>query len=313
MFTLFTTAKPFSGQSKVAQINALSSWKKLDPDIEIILFGQTEGAAEIVNELGLVYIPEIGTNELGTPLISAMFETAQLRGRFDLQAYINCDIIIMDDFLSAVQLIDLSQYLIVGQRWDLDLNELLDFSGNWQTYLRYLLSRRGVLHPPTGSDYFVYHRNVFNSIPPLVVGRLGWDNWMIQYCLARQIPVLDATPAITAVHQNHSAYTHTKYVNGKVVGVESEHNLSLAPTSTVITLIHANWIVHSTGVKRKSSIRHYIRSFTILPLLYPRRYGWLRLIAWFLRKLLGQIDGRLNGKKWLPEDITTQKKFAKIM
>gem|GEM_PF-7001836 len=47
MLTLFTTAKPFEGHSGVIQRNTLKSWKLLHPDIEIILFGDDAGGAEI--------------------------------------------------------------------------------------------------------------------------------------------------------------------------------------------------------------------------------------------------------------------------
>jgi hypothetical protein len=47
MLTFFTTAKPFVGHSGIIQRNALRSWKLLDPDVEVILFGDEEGAAEV--------------------------------------------------------------------------------------------------------------------------------------------------------------------------------------------------------------------------------------------------------------------------
>jgi FkbM family methyltransferase len=47
MLTLFTTAKPFRGHSGIIHRNALKSWTLLHPDIEIILFGDDEGAAEV--------------------------------------------------------------------------------------------------------------------------------------------------------------------------------------------------------------------------------------------------------------------------
>ena len=121
-------------------------------NVEIILFGQTDGAAEIAEQLGLVFIPQVATNEFGTPLINAMFEIAQAQGRFDLQAYMNCDIILLDDFFPAVCCLSLKKFLMVGQRWDLDLNAALDFSSNWQALVRQKVQEKGILHPPIGSD-----------------------------------------------------------------------------------------------------------------------------------------------------------------
>jgi len=57
MLTFFTTAKPFRGHSAVIQRNALQSWRLLHPEVEVILFGNDEGAAEVCADLGLGYEP----------------------------------------------------------------------------------------------------------------------------------------------------------------------------------------------------------------------------------------------------------------
>ena len=48
MITFLTTAKPFGEPTRTAQINALTSWKHLDPDVQVILFGQAEGAIGLI-------------------------------------------------------------------------------------------------------------------------------------------------------------------------------------------------------------------------------------------------------------------------
>lgn len=53
MLTLFTTAKPFRGHDGIIQWNALKSWALLRPSVEVILFGDEEGAAKTAEELGL--------------------------------------------------------------------------------------------------------------------------------------------------------------------------------------------------------------------------------------------------------------------
>ena len=77
MITIFTTCKPFRDHIDIIQKNAISSWRKLKPECEIILFDNSEGSAEAANELGVKHVPEVKKNEYGTPLISDMFERAQ--------------------------------------------------------------------------------------------------------------------------------------------------------------------------------------------------------------------------------------------
>ena len=40
-------------------------------------------------------------------------------------------------------------------------------------------------------------------MPPLIVGHCYWDNWMIWKALADGVGVLDASPYVTLIHQNH--------------------------------------------------------------------------------------------------------------
>jgi len=65
MLTLFTTAKPFRGHSGIIQCNALKSWTLLHPDIEIILFGDDEGTAEVCAEYGLRHETHVERHESG--------------------------------------------------------------------------------------------------------------------------------------------------------------------------------------------------------------------------------------------------------
>jgi hypothetical protein len=53
MISFFTTPKSFSGHIGVIQRNALQSWKRLDPDDEVILLGDETGSAEAARDLGL--------------------------------------------------------------------------------------------------------------------------------------------------------------------------------------------------------------------------------------------------------------------
>src|SRR5262249_7427243 len=101
MLTLFTTAKAFIGHSGMIQRNALKSWTLLDPDVEVILFGDDEGAAEIARELGLRHEPFVERNEFGTKRIDWIFQRAQQIARHDLLCYSNCDMVYTGGFRNA--------------------------------------------------------------------------------------------------------------------------------------------------------------------------------------------------------------------
>src|SRR5450759_2378795 len=118
MLTLFTTAKPFTGHSGIIQRNALQSWKLLHPDVEVILFGDEEGAAEVCAEFGLRHEPHVERHESGFKYLNYMFERAQQVARYDCLCYSNCDIMLFSDLYEAVLLASASEkkFLMIGQR-----------------------------------------------------------------------------------------------------------------------------------------------------------------------------------------------------
>src|SRR5260370_38693204 len=97
MLTVFTTAKPFRGHANVIQRNAIQSWARLDTEIEVILFGNDEGAAQAAQQFGLRHEPHIERNEQGTKRLDYMFARAHTIAKPDLLCYINSDSILMRD------------------------------------------------------------------------------------------------------------------------------------------------------------------------------------------------------------------------
>ena len=102
MLTFFTTGKPFRGHSGVVQRNALKSWMLLDPDVEVILFGDDEGAGEAARELGIRHEAHTKKNESGSNRMDGMFLRAQEIARHEVLCYSNCDIVLMRDFCEAL-------------------------------------------------------------------------------------------------------------------------------------------------------------------------------------------------------------------
>src|SRR5258708_24015640 len=109
------------------QRNALQSWKALHPEIEIILFGADEGAAEAAREFGLRHEGHVERNEWGSKRLDFMFARAQVIARHEILCYINCDIILMQDFRRALERVRAThrEFLVVVWRWDRGRTETL--------------------------------------------------------------------------------------------------------------------------------------------------------------------------------------------
>ena len=229
MLTLFTIPKPFRGHIAVIQRNAIQSWTLLRPACEIILLGNDEGTAEAAVEFGVRHIPDIAHNDYGTPLVNDLFEKAKHLATYDLLCYINADIILMSDFIRAAkQVAYLRQwFLMVGQRWDVALKELWDFSASdWEDRLRAYVENEGELHPKWGIDYFVYPRDLLVTIPPFAIGRPGWDNWVLYHARESTGTLVDATEVVMAVHQDHG-FGQFGSKQGRAVSPETQRNREL--------------------------------------------------------------------------------------
>ncbi len=238
--TIFTAPKPFRDPHIITiQRNAIRSWKALGPEVEVILLGEEEGLAEAARELGVCHIPEVRRNASGTPLVSSMFELARQNGTGELLACVNADILLLPDFLNASrQAIALAKhFLLVGQRWDLDVREELDFGPGWQERLQARLKQSGRLHSRGGSDYFIFPRDCFANMPEFAIGRAGWDNWMIYAARKQGWPCVDASESIQIVHQDHD-YSHLPGGQAHYRQPESFENVRLAGGKrTIFTLI----------------------------------------------------------------------------
>jgi hypothetical protein len=187
--------------------------------------------------------------------------------------YVNADIILMNDLLQATRQIRFQNFLVLGQRWNIDLKKLWDFERpDWEIRLRQLVVNHGDRHPPWGSDFFIFPRySSIGELPEFAVGRAGWDNWLIYRARKLCAPVIDVTRAVTVIHQNHE-YWHIQEGRGyRSWGRESDRNLRLAGgRSCLFNCVDAT---HTMTCKRRIlpaiGITHLHRHMTTLPILYP--------------------------------------------
>lgn len=269
--TIFTAPKPFTdGHIRLIQRNAILSWHHLGDDVEVILVGDEPGMAEFAAEIGLQHLPQVGRNAHGTPLVSSIFSLARQASTSPLLAYVNADILLTPEFVTAARQVadQVREFLIVGQRWDLDVRHALDFSPGWDARLLQEVKTRGRLHPPGGSDYFIFPRQCFTDLPGFAIGRAGWDNWMFYHARLVQCPVVDATATITVIHQDHD-YAHLPGGQPHYHLPESQENIRLAGgRRAIFTLLDADHTLVA-GRLRKIPLRgcRLWRYIETLPLL----------------------------------------------
>jgi hypothetical protein len=269
MLTFFTTAKPFRDRSGVLQRNALKSWTLLHPDVEVILFGDEEGSAAAAREFGLRHEPHVERDEVGRKRLDAMFGKAQAIARHEALCYINCHIILMQDFCHALGRVKAAHptFLMVGRRCDLEINEPYDFDRkDWQTRLRSLALQKAKQRTPEWIDYFAFSRGLYGpDMPPFVIGQVFWGNWLLWKAWSSKHPLVDVSPVVTAIHQNHDYGHHLRGRKDVFHGEGSGRNYKLAGGwNQLRTIADATELLRADGLKPNSTrywaaMKRYVR------------------------------------------------------
>jgi hypothetical protein len=250
LITLFSAPKPFRDPHiALIQRNALQSWVRL-PETEVLLLGDEAGLAQAAREFGGTHLPQVKCNSNGIPLISSMLQLAREQGRGELLCIINADMLLMGDFVQAARRAMALQdrFVLLGRRWDCDITTPLAFSNGWEAELRRSVENGGQLHRPAGSDFFLFPRACYQQVPDFAIGRAGWDNWMIYEARHAKWPVIDCTPSVTVVHQNHD-YSHLPGAKPHYEHPDSDENIRLAggPANVRYTILDSTRELSAQG------------------------------------------------------------------
>jgi len=294
--TLFSAPKPFTNPHiAMIQRNAINSWTLL-PDVEVILLGEETGLAEAARELDVKHIAHVDCNQNGTPLISSMVRLVRENSQSDLLCIVNADMILMPDFVEAALesrslLLKKGQqnFVLLSQRWDLDVTQPLEFTEGWEHRLSSMVHRQGSLHRPAGSDFFLFPRSCYTNVPDFTIGRAGWDNWMIYKARKEIWSVIDCTPSVMIVHQNHD-YSHLPGGKPHYEHPDTNENIRLAGGEANIryTVIDSTLQLTEGGklVRPKLSYLRFMRGVEL----------FLRKVFFFLPE--NMIEDVARPKRW---------------
>jgi hypothetical protein len=296
--TIFSAPKAFSNPHiATIQRNAIQSWVHVGDEVEVCLVGREDGMAEVASEYGVPLLEDVRRNASGTPLVSSIFELARQASSSPYLVYVNGDILLLPNILQATHQIASAlsaeqSFLLIGQRWDLDVKELLEFSHGWERRLQQCVSENGQLHAPAGSDYFVFPRYAFSEMPDFAIGRAGWDNWMIYHALKRGWPVIDGTPSLMVIHQSHD-YSHLPGGRPHYNLAESQHNMEIGGglKHMYMVLDADHQLIDGKILRPRFTWRRLIRS--VERMLMPES-GELRGVRGALTRRLRKLRRRLD-------------------
>lgn len=270
--TLFALPKPFTApQTKLIQTNAIASWLRLRPWVEVILLGDEPGLAEFAADRGIRHCPEIRKNRFGTPLLSDAFRRAHEWAQTPYLMYCNSDVILTDDLLRCVDRLEadgrFQRFLAFGRRDDLRVSKLVDFSDPQEADQFFAEHKRlGSAAPVVCKEYFLFSQDLYREIPDFAVGRGNWDNWMVHHARELEVPVINTTSAISAIHQIHD-YQHlnTSRLGCYVTCPEARENERLAGGRNLQRGSCGTWRMTDRGVHRSFGSRWNLDFWRDLP------------------------------------------------
>lgn len=220
--TMFLTLfpSPVGSQKYAIQLNTLRAMHFLWPTVEVVVFAKEQEIRTMVAPLGLEVVSDFMTNPHGTPYLRSMFEHVTHHADSPFVGYTNADILFNSAMVETLRAIKNGidtgllhpRCLIVGQRTNVDMAR--DFAEDHPAMLQspdtldeavQKMAARGSLFQTDAEDYFIITPGTFqwNEMPDFVIGRPGYDNWLVDYAYHRrqEISLIDATKTIPAVHQ----------------------------------------------------------------------------------------------------------------
>lgn len=225
LLSAFTTlfdkdrSDPIGEQKYMIQRNTLAAFAALGPQVEMTVFTTSEQVERLCDELGpgVTCSRDFRSNVHGTPLLKSMFLSVERRTKAPFYGYLNADILFDGVLLKALRTVQRgiktgilhSRVLIVGRRTNFDMPLSLDadsplvINGKDDLPRVRAMAARGRLFQTDAQDFFFIHRNSFNwkKIPDFVIGRLAYDNWLVDHAYHDNLDRVDISRTVYAVHQ----------------------------------------------------------------------------------------------------------------
>jgi len=166
--------------------------------------------------------------EFQTPTLDCVYLKAPQVARTRLVMFTNSDIVYKRDLLTtAHKLSGIGAELVgVGLRMDVHYPWRLDYSNpQWSERLDEIVVASGVLHEEKAMDYFMFLTEFPPRMPPFLIGRVRWDNWLVAwYTGSKSAVAIDVTAGIKAIHLNSAVRSESASRAG------NDYNIGLVTT-----------------------------------------------------------------------------------
>ncbi|KAA0151618.1 hypothetical protein FNF29_04542 [Cafeteria roenbergensis] len=233
---------PEGEQKYLIQRNTLIAFANLGESVEMTVFTDSPQIQALCAELApsVVCSSNFRTNSHGTPVLKSMYLHIENATAAPFYGYVNADIIFTDALLKALRAVQRGihegvlhrRVLVVGKRTNFEMPFPLTMSSpmvlNRSSGPSVIdkMAARGKVFQPDAEDFFFVHRNSldWSQIADFVIGRVAYDNWLVDHAFHQGLDRVDVTNTVHAVHQTG----HDGNMAGHTPRVDSNWNKDLA-------------------------------------------------------------------------------------
>ncbi len=218
LLVLCTTFQPNLAKW-IIHFNTIHSWGLLRPYLQPVLFAESlnDEMSYLLMRNGWKVLPIPKFRE-GLPVVSEMVVTAIKNFDAIYYGYANADILFDESLILTLLTLHNEKSkldkFIIGRRvnYVLEVKDVVGSLGQIRT-----MATSGTIFMSQAMDYFISTKQGFpwSSIPQFVVGKRGYDNWIVIHASTLSLRTVDATNSILCLHQSDS--------NGDWEGRESKN------------------------------------------------------------------------------------------
>ncbi|XP_069119262.1 uncharacterized protein [Argopecten irradians] len=204
ILTLFTSWKDEKHVHEVHK-KTLTNWSRFLPTFNLVMFTNDSVVSDQARDYGWKTYPIMHHAAGGAPVLKEMFQTVIANVNSTFYGYANSDILFTDALSDSLYLIaerfkSHTSVFISGIRTNV-LNLSLKEAASFPNIAK-VATARGKLFEIHSADYFITTKSFpWKDVPPLVIGRRAYDNYIISHARRIKSTVIDATETIPAIHQ----------------------------------------------------------------------------------------------------------------
>lgn len=211
LLLLFTTFHPTLPKSHIFE-NTLRNWALLRPIVQPVMFYDTDlnrKWKERLKSLGWGLVPIPKPNAYDLPVLRFLFETAIDMYPAHYYGYANGDVLFDESLVLTLHALYqhpvIEDFFLIGRRINYPIPTGHQFY-NLAEVRQYAGRDQAEMFIKEAQDYFITTKGgiPWDNIPSFVVGRVGYDNWLVSYAMQNGPVVIDGTNTLLCLHQTGS-------------------------------------------------------------------------------------------------------------